>query len=142
MHLDQCIDLDQKSLKGLWTKHLWKRELSDPQRICLGLIDIDKKNNLLGFCTSWLVLDEFQITSIAVDPLYQRKGLGKLILSDLIKRSKFHRVNQINLEVKDTNQPAIAFYKSMGFKIEGQRSNFYRDGSNALVYVKKLSRKS
>ena len=44
MHLNDCMDLDQKSLKGLWTKSQWERELTDPKRICLGIIELETKN--------------------------------------------------------------------------------------------------
>ena len=140
MNLDACMDLDQKSLKGLWTKSQWEKELTDPKRICLGLIELETKK-LLALCSAWLVIDELHITSIAVHPSHQRKGLGKFILSDLIKRSSSLKTNQIHLEVKDTNEPAKAFYKSMGFKTIGNRSNFYKDGSDALLLNKETKNK-
>ena len=135
MHLNACIDLDQKSLKGLWTKSQWERELTDPKRICLGAL-LHESKKLLGLCAAWLISDELHLTSIAVHPTHQRKGIGKFLLSDLIKRSKSLKTNYINLEVKNNNEPAKAFYKSMGFKTVGHRSNFYEDGSDALILNK------
>ena len=135
VHLNACIELDQKSLKGLWTKSQWERELTDSKRICLGIIDL-KTKQILGLCSSWLVLDELHITIIAVHPIHQRKGLGKFLLSELIKRSRSLRTKQIHLEVKETNEPAKALYKSMGFKTTAKRSNFYGDGTNALLLTK------
>ena len=141
MHLNDCVDLDQKALNGLWSKSQWKRELTDPNRICLGIIELETKK-LLGFCSSWLVIDELQITFVAVHPLHQRKGLGKLLLTDLIRRSKSLKINHIHLEVKDNNESAKAFYKSMGFRTIGNRSNFYKDGSDALLLNKETNNKS
>ena len=138
-HLKACIDLDQKSLKGLWSKSQWEDELTNPKRICLGVIDLETKK-LLGLCSAWLIIDELHITVLAVLPSEQRKGLGKLLISNLIKRSKVLRINHIYLEVKDTNEQAKAFYKSMGFKIERYRSNFYKDGSNAIIFTKQLKK--
>ena len=136
-HLNSCIDLDQKALKGLWTKSQWKKELTDPKRICIGIIELETEK-LLGLCSAWLVIDELHITSIAVHPIHQRKGLGKSLMSELIKRSDSLLTNHIHLEVKDTNEPAKAFYKSMGFKIVGNRSNFYKDGSDAILFTKTI----
>ena len=140
-HLNSCLDLDQISLQGLWTKSQWEIELTDPKRICIGVIDLETKK-LLGLCSAWLVIDELHITSIAVHPIHQRKGLGKFLISDLIKRSNSLLTNQIHLEVKDTNEPAKAFYKSMGFKTVGNRPNFYKDGSDAILLTKQLNKKS
>ena len=138
-HLNSCLKLDELSLKGIWTKSQWEKELTDPKRICIGVIEIETQK-LLGLCSAWLVIDELHITCIAVDPIHQRKGLGKFLMSDLIKRSNSLATNQIYLEVKDTNEPAKAFYKSMGFKNVGNRPNFYKDGSDALIFTKQLNK--
>jgi len=137
MHLNDCLDLDQKSLNGLWTKSQWEKELTDPKRICLGIMEL-KTKKLLGLCSAWLIIDELHITSMAVHPKHQRKGLGKFLLSNLIKRSTSLQANHIVLEVKDNNEPAKAFYKSMGFKTVGNRSDFYKDGSDALILNKEI----
>ena len=141
VHLKKCVDLDQKSLNGLWSKSQWERELTDTKRICLGIIELETKK-LLGICSAWLVIDELHITSIAVNPMHQRKGLGKSLLSELIKRSQSLGTNHIHLEVKNNNEPAKAFYKSMGFRTIGNRSNFYKDGSDALLLNKETNNKS
>ncbi len=51
-------------------------------------------------------------------------------------------LNEIFTPSKETNEPAKAFYKSMGFEIVGNRSNFYKDGSNAILLTKQLNKKS
>ena len=140
-HLNECVDLDQKTLNGLWSRSQWERELIEPNRICLGIIELETKK-LLGLCSAWLVIDELQITFIAVHPTYQRRGLGKFLFSELIKHSKSLQTNHINLEVKKNNEQAKAFYKSMGFKTVGQRSNFYKDGSDAVILIKETNYKS
>ena len=137
MHLQDCVDLDQKSFEGLWAKSQWEKELTDPKRICLGIIESESKK-LLGLCSAWIVIDELHITFIAVYPMHQRKGLGKFLLSEIIKRSISLQTNQIYLEVKNNNEPAKALYKSMGFKPIGIRSNFYKDGSDALTLTKEI----
>ncbi|WP_269625147.1 ribosomal protein S18-alanine N-acetyltransferase [Prochlorococcus marinus] len=141
MNLNECVDLDQKSLNGLWTKPQWEKELIDPKRICLGIIEL-KTKKLLGICSAWLVIDELHITFIAVHPFHQRKGLGRFLLTNLIKRSKSLQTNSIHLEVKNNNETAKAFYKSMGFKTVGYRSNLYKDGSDALILKKETNNKS
>ena len=139
LHLNSCLDLDKKSLKGLWTKSQWEKELTDPARICIGVTDLETRK-LLGLCSAWFVIDQLHITSIAVHPNHQRKGIGKLLLKELIKRSNSLLANQINLEVKYTNEPAKAFYKSMGFKIVGNRPNLYEDGDDAILFSKQINK--
>jgi hypothetical protein len=45
-----CLALDQRALNGLWTGEQWRRELDDPRRLCIGVVQIDV---LLG-CGLWL----------------------------------------------------------------------------------------
>ena len=137
IHFDECVDIDKKSLNGLWTKPQWEKELTHPKRICLGLIELETKK-LLGLCSAWKVMDELNITFMAVHPMHQRKRLGTFLLADLIKRSKSLQTNHIHLEVKENNEPGKAFYKSMGFKTVGKRSNFYKNGSGALLLNKEI----
>ena len=131
MHLNECVYLDQKSSNGLWSKSQWERELTDPKRICLGIIELETKK-LLGLCSAWVIIDELHITYIAVHPMHQRKGLGRFLLSDLTKLSKSLQTNQIYLEVNKNNEPAKAFYKSMGFKTVGNRSHFYKEQTSKV----------
>ena len=138
MHLHDCMDLDQKSFNGLWSKSQWEKELTDPKRICLGIID-SQTSKLLGLCSGWLIIDELHITFLAVHSMHRRKGLGKFLLSQLIKRSKSYQTNHIHLEVKNNNEPAKAFYKSMGFRAIRIRYNFYKDGCDALLLTKQLN---
>ena len=134
-HLSLCIELDQKTFKGLWTKSQWEREIRDPKRICLGAFESEK---LLALCSGWFILNELHITVLVVNPLHLRKRLGTLLLSTIIDRAKSLGVNKIILEVKETNEPAKALYENLGFKITGHRSQLYRDGSNALIFIKNL----
>ncbi len=134
-HLGLCIELDQNVFKGLWTKAQWESEIRDPKRICLGAFESER---LLALCSGWLILNEFHITVLVVSPLYLRQGLGTLILSTIIHRAKIQGINKIILEVKETNEPAKALYKKMGFQITGLRSKLYRDENNALIFIKNL----
>ena len=99
-HLGRCLELDQNTFNGLWRKSQWEREIRDPKRISLGAFDSAK---LLGLCSGWFILDELHITILIVDPLNLRKGIGTLILSNIINRAKILGINKIILEVKETN---------------------------------------
>tara|TARA_Y100001968_G_scaffold238731_1_gene222146 strand:- start:636 stop:1130 length:495 start_codon:yes stop_codon:yes gene_type:complete len=129
-HLSKCCELDEIALNGLWSKDQWRKELSDSARLCLGLMN---QSQLIAFACGWIVAGELQITSIAVYPNYQRMGLGKAILSELLLKARSLGVKKATLEVKITNESAKALYKSLEFKIKGRRKQIYRDGSDALI---------
>ena len=128
--LAACLRLDQRVLNGLWTKQQWQRELEDPRRLCLAVADGDQ---LLGLACGWLVVDELQITVVAVDPEHRRRGLGRTLLDALLQRSRAAGACQATLEVASDNTAALGLYSDQGFQIAGCRSRYYSDGRDALI---------
>ena len=64
-NLNDCMELDELVLRGLWSKKQWEKELSDSKRICLGVFDL---TNLIALGCGWVVLDELHLTAMAVHP--------------------------------------------------------------------------
>ena len=82
------------------------------------------------------VLDEGQITNVAVHPDFRRRGLGRAILSYLKEEARARGLLQIALEVRVSNEAAIALYESEKFYVAGRRKNFYRNPTeDALVML-------
>jgi GNAT superfamily N-acetyltransferase len=84
-HLQACRDLDQASLGGLWSEAQWLRELEDGRRPGVGLF---LSGELLALATGWLVVDELHITAVAVAPAWRRRGLGRQVLTALLRRAR------------------------------------------------------
>ena len=128
--LHACMELDVLTMKGLWTKEQWEKELSDQKRLCIGMF---QKSNLIALGCGWLIIDEIHITAIAVHPNYQRRKLGEKIIIGLLRNAKIKGSKKAILEVSERNWPAIRLYNKLGFKTTGFRKNFYKDGSNAII---------
>ena len=71
------------------------------------------------------VLDEGQITNIATHPDHRRQGLAAGVLSALLEEARERGLLSLTLEVRASNQPAIALYQKFGFSAVGRRSRFY-----------------
>ena len=83
--------------------------------------------------------DEGQITNIAVAPDARRRGYGRAILEALIQNAEEKSLEQISLEVRKSNEAAIALYEAFGFFVAGVRKNFYKHPiENGLVMLKSL----
>jgi len=72
------------------------------------------------------------IISIAVDPEWRRKGIGKLLLDRAMNHP---RIRKVRAEVRMSNKGAQAFYERLGFRITGVIPNYYGD-EDALVVEK------
>ncbi len=74
------------------------------------------------------MLDEATLFNIAVDPDYQRQGLGRALLEHLIDELEKTRRATLWLEVRASNAAAIALYESLGFNEAMIRRNYYHHG--------------
>ena len=86
---------------------------------------LDVDGEMAAFAVTQVVLDEATLFNIAVDPAYQRKGLGRQLLEHLISELEKRDVSTLWLEVRASNIAAIALYESLGFNEATIRRNYY-----------------
>lgn len=80
---------------------------------------------LIGYVIFYYILDEGEIARIAVSPSHRRQGVADKIFAGLCDFCKEKNVERILLDVRVSNETAIAFYKKSGFMEDGIRKNFY-----------------
>jgi ribosomal protein S18 acetylase RimI-like enzyme len=78
---------------------------------------------------------EFWIATVAVDPRYQRRGIGRQLLRACEKQAKLH---QLKLTVRISNQAAISLYEQEGYRTMDIWKSYYVDGEDGLVMGKVL----
>lgn len=89
----------------------------------------------VGYCLSWLVVDELHLLNIAVKPLFRRRGFGAKLLEDLKSLVREEDASCALLEVRESNLPAQTLYTQRGFVLEGRRPRYYRNPvEDALLY--------
>jgi ribosomal-protein-alanine N-acetyltransferase len=81
--------------------------------------------------------DEAWVQNLAVRRDAQRRGLGRLILDDLLAEAARHRVRKVLLEVAVDNEPAQKLYATSGFEPLAVRRGYYQpSNTDALVMVR------
>lgn len=91
--------------------------------------------------TLWSVipaLGEAELLRVAVDPAHWRRGLGRRLLKASEHLLKDEGVHTLLLEVRISNQAGRALYESLGWKQDGLRKAYYKDGEDAALYRKEL----
>lgn len=76
---------------------------------------------------------EFWIATIAVDPRYQRQGIGRRLLRACEEQAQLH---QLKLTVRISNQAAISLYEKEGYRTLDIWKGYYVDGEDGLVMGK------
>jgi [ribosomal protein S18]-alanine N-acetyltransferase len=134
--LNAIVALDHRCFGKLWTLNQYAREIESLNSDLLLVIpaQIDPPVPLLAYGCLWRILDEAHITLLAVNPDYQRQGLGTLMLWALLTGARDRKMARATLEVRTSNQGAIALYESFGFQEAGRRKQYYEDtGEDALI---------
>jgi [ribosomal protein S18]-alanine N-acetyltransferase len=94
---------------------------------------------IIGFISGRRVADEGEILNLAVRPLSRQQGIGKALLHELLDLFARECVTRVFLEVRQSNDTAISFYRSLQFRQIAQRPNYYRNPAEpALVLAKHL----
>ncbi len=76
------------------------------------------------------------IVTIAVDPDYQRRGIGERLLREVETRSALPR---LQLMVRQSNLPALQLYRKLNYDIVDTWRRYYEDGEDAYVMEKSLT---
>jgi [ribosomal protein S18]-alanine N-acetyltransferase len=128
--LGAIVELDRLCLDGLWSPDQYAREQkSDKSDIVVARLG----DQILAYGCVWSILEEAHITILAVDPDFQRRGLGRLILWGLMECAIRRGLERSTLEVKETNLAALGLYQTYGFTEAGRRPKYYQDGTAALI---------
>ena len=129
-HLKQMVQIEQEAFDQPWSERMFIPEVEDENAYYLVGVRGDEVVCYGGFHK---VLDEAHITNIAVKAGNRGKGIGTLLMSELISRARLLGIKAMTLEVKDINWPAIALYKIFGFNVEGVRPRYYNNLHDALI---------
>jgi [ribosomal protein S18]-alanine N-acetyltransferase len=84
---------------------------------------------ILGYGGFWLMVGEAHISTVAVDPQWQGRGLGELLLLELIEMALRLQAEMVTLEVRVSNTVAQKLYEKYGFEYVGKRKRYYRDNN-------------
>jgi len=95
------------------------------------------EGQVVGYLGVMTVLDEGQITNVAVHPDFRRQGCGDMLLGALMDYAKQNHLTTLTLEVRESNAPAIALYEKHGFIRTGLRRNFYTAPIEAALILTK-----
>jgi ribosomal-protein-alanine N-acetyltransferase len=93
-----------------------------------------------GFVVFHRVMDEAELRNIAVNPAHQRKGIARALLEAGIRTLQESGARRLFLEVRASNQPALAFYASAGFQLLYTRHDYYQNPvEDALVMARDIT---
>ena len=85
----------------------------------------DPGRGLQAYCVVQAVADEMHVHNLAVAPGHRRAGLGRLLLRLALDYGRRRGARRAFLEVRPSNAPALALYRSFGFRTVSVRRRYY-----------------
>lgn len=130
----QIAELEKICFSDPWSEQSIVSELENP--LSLWLVACDD-GVIAGYVGSQSVMGWADMMNLAVHPDYRRRGVGEALVSALESGLSGNGVSVLTLEVRQSNENAIALYKKMGFEQVGVRPGYYRHPKeNALILRK------
>ena len=118
--LTAIVSLEQDSFSNPWTPAALAEMLtSEVTRLYVAR---HETRGVVAFCACWLIDDELQINTVAVNADLRRQGIARglldFVLADTAARTA-------TLEVRASNDAARKLYESLGFSVTAIRANYY-----------------
>ena len=133
-HISQIAALEKLCFSDPWSENSVASELKNP--LSLWLVALDGET-VAGYIGSQSVLGESDMMNVAVHPEHRRKGIAEALIQALSRGLKDRGNICLTLEVRASNDPAIALYDKLDFHQVGRRPNYYRNPKEDALILRK-----
>ena len=135
--LSMVSDIERRTYEFRWSHGVFRDcLLAGYQNIVLL-----RGDEVAGYGVLSVAAGEAHILNICVNPDYRSRGYGEKLLDEMLFRARTASVRQIFLEVRPSNERAIALYRKKGFHQVANRPAYYQahqGREDAAVLAKKL----
>lgn len=136
--IPQLCAIELATQKFPWSQEIFEKCLQVQNH---SYVITTPENQILGFILSFIQLNECHILNLAVHPNHQRQHYGTQLLTQFLTDAKQIGATIAYLEVRHSNQAAIALYEKLGFTKIGERKAYYTSpegNEDAWVFMKHL----
>jgi [ribosomal protein S18]-alanine N-acetyltransferase len=128
--------LIEHGLAWSWDENRIERCLRN--RDCVVLAARDRRR-VVGFAIMEFYAIHAHLNLLAVQPGFQRQGVGKQLLEWLEASARTAGIFKVNLELRATNTGALAFYEKLGFRTTSRKAAYYDGREDALRMLHDLT---
>ncbi len=107
---------------------------NDLSRYFIALLD----GRRAGYIGSWLTIPNAEILNLFVEERYRQLGIGKKLVERVLEICETEQIEQLTLEVRESNTVARSLYEQMGFEVVTKRKQYYSDGEDALLMIRPI----
>ncbi|MDH2413563.1 ribosomal protein S18-alanine N-acetyltransferase [Nocardioides sp. CER19] len=133
--VEEIAQLELESFPGdAWTAD-YLRIAAEGGMPTVLLLVAEHDGAIVGHAIVSIVYEIAELQRIAVGSAYRRQGHARALLDHAVATATDEGAERLLLEVRETNEPALAFYASAGFVEIDRRPRYYRDGTAGIILV-------
>jgi ribosomal-protein-alanine N-acetyltransferase len=134
----RVMEIEKEGFLHPWSRELIERELEHAWSQLL-LAEAGEGGPVVGYIVFWLVHDEVHVLNVATALTARRCGVGRALMEAAEREGRRRGCRISTLEVRRSNEPALALYRAIGYRQVGIRPNYYaEEQEDAIVMVKTL----
>ena len=118
-----------------WPASEYERIVLDRSGAAFCLVAEEPAGEMAGLLAAALAAGEAEVQNLAVMPEKQRRGVASSLLTAALERLSAAGAKSVWLEVRESNQGAIAFYERHGFRRAGRRQGYYASPPDAALIL-------
>ena len=131
-HLRAIMAIEQQVYPTPWTQSLFLSELGMPASRAYVVAKVGR--GVVGYGGIMWAPDEAHVTTIAVDPRWQRRHVATRLLIALVREAIDRQFTALTLEVRVSARGAQDLYRRFGMTPQGARKDYYaRPVEDAVV---------
>lgn len=131
-HVRAVLRIEEQVYPRPWTSALFLSELALRSSRAYFVARVGRQ--IVGYAGVMISFEDAHVTTVAVDPAWQRRGIATRLLVALARESLVRGAQHLTLEVRMSNKGAQALYRRFGFAPVGVRKNYYPEtNEDALV---------
>ena len=131
-HLASVLRVDQIVYPRPWSLAMFRQEIEKRDSRYYVVAEINGVH--VGHAGLLTMAGEGHVTTVAVDPAHQRRGIGAQLLLELHRHGISQGLDALTLEVRVSNLAAITLYRRFGYAPAGVRKNYYsEEGEDGLI---------
>lgn len=132
-HVRAVLRIEEQVYPRPWTSSLFMSELALRTTRAYFVARVGKE--IVGYAGVMISFEDAHVTTIAIDPAWQRRGIATRLMVALARESLVRGAQHMTLEVRVSNKGAQDLYRRFGFAPVGVRKNYYPETNEDAIVM-------
>lgn len=117
------VAIEREAFSDPWDARSFRSLLAS---VAVHVTVAERAGAVVGYAVVTQVLDEAELSNLAVAGSERGQGLGRRLLEEALRGARSRGATTMFLEVRESNLVARQLYESAGFAAVGRRAGYYR----------------